>query len=114
MLEPKRRPVQLDPSTSPDTAGSGVSYVSVSASGFPEGNITAENVRVEISQGCHEAALASTSAVSVVSASSDSNLISFLLPSGLAPGQYFVSISDSEEGDANFESSNCSVVNIAQ
>jgi photosystem II stability/assembly factor-like uncharacterized protein len=114
MFGKKNRPVRLDPSTSPDTAGSGVSYVSVSASGFPEGNITAENVRVEISQGCHEAALASTSAVSVVSASSDSNLISFLLPSGLAPGQYFVSISDSEEGDANFESSNCSVVNIAQ
>jgi hypothetical protein len=36
------------------------------------------------------------------------------LPSGLAPGQYFVSISDSEEGDANFESSNCSAVNVAQ
>lgn len=41
-------------------------------------------------------------AVSIASGSPDSKLVSFLLPRGLAPGQYFVSISDPEEGDANF------------
>ena len=47
--------------------------------------------------------------------SDDAILCDFqLLPSGLDPGQYFISISDSTDGDANFESSNCSVVNVAQ
>ncbi len=114
MFGKKNRPVNLDPSTSPESAAAGVDYVSVTGSGFPDGNINPANVVVELAAECHGATSASTSAVSVVSASSDSNLISFLLPGELAPGQYYVSISDSEEGDANFESSNCSTVNVAQ
>lgn len=106
--------VELDGEASPGNAGAGANYVSVTGGNFPAGNIDPSNVVVDLSLRCHSAALAATSAVSVVSASVDSNLISFLLPGGLAPGQYFVSISDSEEGDANFESSNCSAVKVVQ
>jgi photosystem II stability/assembly factor-like uncharacterized protein len=110
--------VQLEGASSPDSAGDseggGMNYVSLTGSGFPEGDITPANVVVNLATECHGSAAATSSAVSVVSASSDSNLISFLLPSGLAPGQYFVSVSDFEEGDASFESSNCSAINIVQ
>jgi photosystem II stability/assembly factor-like uncharacterized protein len=106
--------VQLEGASPSDSVGGGMTYVSLTGSGFPEGNINPANVVVELAAECRGTAGASTSAVSVVSASSDRNLISFLLPGGLAPGQYFISISDSEEGDANFESSNCSEVNITQ
>ena len=114
-LNPQKKPgVKLDQSATPSTGASGVDYLSLTASGFPEGNINPINVVIELATECHEAASATTSAVSIVSGSGDSQLLSFLLPSGLAPGQYFVSISDSEEGDANFESSNCSVVSVVK
>ncbi len=110
----KKQQVKLDTSTSPEGGAADVNYVSVTGSGFPEGNIDPANVVVQLAADCHGAAYATTSAVSLVSGSGDSRLASFLLPSGLDPGQYFVSISDSEEGDANFESSNCSEVRVSQ
>jgi len=106
--------VKLGQLTSPESGGADVNYVSVTGWGFPEGNIIAGNVAVELAAECHGPASASTSAVSIVSGTGDSELLSFLLPGGLAPGQYFVSISDSQDGDANFESSNCSEVNVVQ
>ena len=114
-LNPQKKPgVKLNQSATPGTGAAGVDYLSLTASGFPEGNINPANVVVELATECHEAASATTLAVSIVSGSGDSQLMSFLLPSGLAPGRYFVSISDSEEGDANFESSNCSVVSVVE
>jgi len=110
---PKQQ-VKLEQSASPDSGAADVNYVSVAGSDFPAGDINAANVVVELASTCHGHASATTSAVSIVSGSGDSQLISFLLPAGLDPGQYFISISDSEEGDANFESSNCAVVNVVQ
>lgn len=110
---PKQQ-IQLEQSASPDSGVVDVNYVSLTGSGFPEGNINAANVVIELAGECHARAWATTSAVSIVSGSGDSQLVSFLLPAGLDPGQYFISISDSEEGDANFESSNCSEVTIVQ
>jgi hypothetical protein len=110
---PKQQ-IKLEQSASPDSGIAGVNYVSVSGSDFPDGDINANNVTVVLATECHGTASASTSAVSIVSGSGDSQLVSFLLPAGLDPGQYFISISDSEEGDANFESSNCSEVNVVQ
>jgi len=110
----QKKLVTLEELTSPESGAADVNYVSVTGSGFPDGNILAGNVAVELAAECHGPASASTSAVSMVSGSGDSELLSFLLPGGLAPGQYFVSISDSEDGEANFESSNCSEVNVSQ
>lgn len=69
---------------------------------------------VDLSADCKGAVSAITSASGVVSGDGASRLVSFLLPSGLEPGQYFISVSDSEDVDANFESSNCAVVNVVQ
>jgi hypothetical protein len=90
----------------------GEDYVSLAASKLPEGNIDPASVRIELATECHGIASTSATAVSIVSGSSGSELISFLLPSGLDRGQYYISISDYAEGDANFESSNCAVVNV--
>ena len=104
--------VDLGGSTSPESGTPGVTFVSVTTLGVPDGNVNPTNVIVELSTTCHEMPSATTFAVSVASGSDNSKFVSFLLPSGLTSGQYFVSISDSEEGDANFESSNCSAVNV--
>jgi len=106
--------VMLDLSTSPGSGAANLDYVSVEALSVPDGSISAANVRVALADKCHAAPLSTTSAASIVSGSGDSKLLSFLLPAGLTPGQYYVSISDSEEGDANFESSNCAVVNVVR
>jgi hypothetical protein len=114
IFAPAKKDVQLNESTSPGSGTSGVDYVSLFGSGFPDGNINPGNVVVDLATTCQGDASASSSAASVVNGSGDSKLLSFSLPGGLVPGQYFVSISDSAEGDANFESSNCSAVKVAQ
>jgi len=110
----KKSQVDQDTATSPDSGISGVNALSTIAHGIPAGNINAANIVISLSGHCQGEALAMTPALSIVSGSGDSKLISFLLPSGLDPGKYFISISDSEDGDANFESSNCAVVDVVQ
>ena len=110
----KKSGVKLDQSTSPGSGASGVNYLTLSGSGFPDGSISPDNVAVQLSTVCHGPASAITPAASLVSGSGDSRLVSFLLPAGLPPGNYFVSMSDSVEGDANFESGNCSEVSVSQ
>jgi photosystem II stability/assembly factor-like uncharacterized protein len=110
----KNQGVKLNQSTSPDSGAAGVNYLSVAGYGFSDGSIAPANVAVELATDCQGAVSATTSAVSVVSGSGDGKLLSFLLPDGLPPGKYFVSISDSADGDATFESSNCSEVTVVQ
>ncbi len=114
VMLPKRPGVQLDKPASPSSGVAGINYISLAASGFPDGGIRAENITVELARECRDAALTTTTAASIVSGSGESQLVSFLLPDGLSPGKYFVSISDSADGDANFESNNCSEVNVTQ
>jgi len=114
MLKKAGQDVKLGESTSPASGVAGASYLSLSASDFPEGNINPANVAIQLAVDCRGPELANVPAASVVSGSRDGKLVSFLLPDGLSPGNYFVSISDSTEGDANFESSNCSEVNVSQ
>jgi hypothetical protein len=104
--------VRLDGATVPNSGAAGASYVRVTGWGFPEGSINPGNVVVALATDCRDTASATTSATSVVSGLGDSRLVSFLLPEGLSPGSYFVSIRDSADGDASFESSNCSEVDV--
>lgn len=112
----KNQKVKLDQSTSAGTGISGVTSVSTTGSGFLNGNINPTNVVVTVAPECRGDAAATITATGVVSGDgdSDSKLISFLLPAGLDPGKYYISISDYADGDANFESSNCSVVDVVQ
>jgi FG-GAP repeat len=111
---PKKSDVKLDQSTSPGEGVAGANYISLTGAGFPDGSTNPANVVVQLSLDCQGPASAATAATGVVGSSGDSKLLSFLLPEGLFPGKYFVSISDSADGDANFESSNCSEVSVSQ
>jgi hypothetical protein len=113
-LVAKKPGVQLDQRTSPEDGAVGVNYLSVSGFGFQEGNINPANVVVQFAATCGETALVTATAVAAVSGSGDSRLVSFLIPAGLPPGKYFVSVSDSADGDAGFESGNCSEVDVSQ
>ena len=106
--------VELEESTSPSGGAADRTFVSITGSGFPEGGVNPANLVVEMANDCQGEAAGKTSAVSIVSGWGDSKMISFLLPGGLEPGKYFVSISDSAEGDANFGTSNCSSVTVVQ
>jgi photosystem II stability/assembly factor-like uncharacterized protein len=114
MLPPKKKGPTLEKLTSPGDGTAGVSYLSLTASDLPDGAIKAENISVAFARECGENASSFTSAVSIVSGAGGSQILSFQLPSGLVPGQYFLSISDWDEGDANFESTNCATVNVVQ
>lgn len=114
MLPAKKQGVTLDPSTTPSSGSAGMNYLSVGAAGFADGNINPANVVVTVATGCNGPVSTTAPAASIVSGSGDSKLLSFLLPSGLDPGQYFVSISDYAKGDAYFESSNCSAVTVVR
>ncbi len=116
VMVPPREQVQikLNLLAMPSYGSSGITHHSIEATGLPEGNINPANILVQLATECSGTASGGTSATSIVSGSGDIKLVSFQLPGGLEPGQYFVSISDSEEGDADFESSNCAVVNVVQ
>ncbi len=93
--------IRLESLTMPSDGAAGVTYVALSGSEFPEGNIDPTRVVIGLSTECHGFNLASTSAASIVSGDGDSKLMSFLLPSGLESGQYYISVSDYSDGDAN-------------
>ena len=106
--------IGLNESTTPDAGASGGSYLSVIGSQLPGGDISAKNTNIEFAADCQGEAVAMTSAISIVSGEGNSKLISFMLPSELNPGQYYISISDYADSDAKFESSNCSTVIVVQ
>lgn len=115
VIIPKKidKDLKLDQRTSPGNGTAGVSYLNVAGSGFPAGSINPANVVIYLATDCRGDASAKTSAVGIVGDGGDSKSVSFLLP-GLVPGNYFVSISDWAEDDANFESTNCSEVSVSQ
>lgn len=104
--------IELAPSATSATAIPGVTSLSINVSGLANGNVSPANVRVEVSSVCLDEALATTSATSIASGDGDSKFVSFVLPAGLDPGQYYISISDSKEGNAGFESANCAAVTL--
>jgi hypothetical protein len=114
MLRKQGQQLTLDQQTAPASGTAGISYVSIAGSGFPQGNFNPANVTIQLSTSCEATASVVTSAVGIVSDSGDRKLISFVLPSGLASGKYFVTVSDLEHGDASFESGNCAETNVSQ
>jgi photosystem II stability/assembly factor-like uncharacterized protein len=111
--DPKQK-VLLGPSGASNAGSAGITYISFAGSGIPDGNINPETVVIQIATNCNQGASAITYASSVVSGDGDSKLVSFMLPAGLDPGQYFISISDHADGDANYESLNCFVIEVVE
>ena len=98
--------------TTPDNGVAGVDNVNVIASGFPSGTITPANVIVSLSASCGGAVLATAPANSLQNVIGSVKRVNFKIPASLATGTYFVQISDSAAGDANFGSNNCSQVKV--
>jgi hypothetical protein len=104
--------VNLNTATSPSTGVAGVNNVNVTGSGFPAGTITPGNVQVTFSLSCGGAVAATTLANSVQTILGSVKRVNVTLPGGLASATYFVQISDSASGDANFTSADCSLVQV--
>jgi len=98
--------------TTPDNGVAGVDNVNIVASGFPAGTITPANVIASFSLTCGGAVVATAPGNSIVNVIGSVKRVNVSLPGALATGTYFVQISDSAAGDANFGSNNCSQVKV--
>jgi len=104
--------VNLANYTSPDNGTAGINNVNVTGSGFPAGTITPAKIVVTFATTCGGAAVATTNATSITTVVLSTKRVNVLLPGSLVAGDYAVKISDSAAGDANFTSSNCSLVHV--
>jgi hypothetical protein len=102
--------VKLKLWTSPSSGVSGQSSVNVSGTGFPAGNFSPANITVYLAKSCGGAVVASTPASSEIKILGTADRVHFLIPSGLATGLYFVTISDTT--DAFNSGSTCSKLNV--
>jgi hypothetical protein len=73
--------------------------------------VTPANIVVTLSDSCGGSPLAITLASSVTDIVGTSERVQFLIPP-LDPGVYYVTIGDLADGDANFASSNCSMLSV--
>jgi hypothetical protein len=103
--------IKLNVTTTPSSGLAGT-YLNIIGSGFPKGALNPANVKVDLAASCGGPPLATTGATSVVPIIGTSERVQFRIP-GLAPGRYYVAISDLAVGDANFSSSNCSMLTVA-
>jgi hypothetical protein len=105
--------VHLNVATSPSSGVAGVSNVNITGSSFPSGTITPANVMVSwAGPSCGDVPATSVPANSVITILGSVRRINVNIPAGLATGTWFVKVSDSAGGDANFSSSNCSQVSV--
>ena len=104
--------VKLNAFTSPSTGVAGIDFVNATGSGFPSGTITPADVTVTFALSCGGPTVAFTSAASVTHVLGTSYRVHFQLPGTLTTATYFVQVSDSTAGDANFTSTNCSQVAV--
>jgi hypothetical protein len=104
--------IKLNMTTSPSSGVTGTTYVNITGSGFPKGTVNPGNVIVDLAASCGAPPLGTTGATSVVPIIGTSDRVQFLIPP-LAPGLYYVSISDLADGDANFATGNCSTLTVA-
>jgi hypothetical protein len=107
--------VKLAAYTTPSSGVAGTTNVNITGSSFPAGTITPANVVVAWENTCGGSPVVTTAANSVKTIVGSEDRVNINVPgTGLAPGtnNYFVQISDSAGGDANFISSNCSEVQV--
>ena len=103
--------VKLNALTSPSSGSAGTSTVSVTGSGFPSGGISAANVMVSLATTCGGSGT-TTVASTVQTIIGTSDKIGFVIPSSLAAGSYFVSVSGTSVSSVSFSSGNCSTLQV--
>ena len=84
--------VKLNAVTSPSSGTAGTSTVNLSGTGFPSGSILPANVLVSVATTCGGAPT-SVAATTVQNIIGSSDKAGFVIPSSLAAGSYFVSVS---------------------
>lgn len=104
--------VKLNTWSAPSSGQSGLTFVSVTGSGFPSGTINPGSVTVFINTSCSTTGASTTVANQVTPVVGSSDRVQFEIPGSLATGTYFVSISGTTTGGTAFTSSNCSEVNV--
>jgi len=103
--------VTLTSSVVPGTQQAG-NYVYVTGSGYPSGTIPAANVSVFLAASCGGAAVATTTPSSFQLIVGSTERAQVLLPSSLAAGKFYVSVSGSTSTGTTFASTNCSTVTV--
>jgi len=103
--------VKLNAATVPSSGTAGTSTVNVTGTGFPSGAIPAANVMVSVSTSCGGSPT-STAATTVQNIIGSSDKVGFVIPSSLAAGSYFVSISGTSASSVSFSSGNCSALQV--
>jgi hypothetical protein len=105
--------VKLNTWTAPDNGVAGISDVNVTGSGFPAGPIPPGNVTLRFSLSCGGPAAATTAANSVKPIIGTSDRIDVTIPSTLATGTYFISLSGTNSLGTSFNSDGfCSQVKV--
>lgn len=103
--------VHLNSYTTPSSGTAGVSNVNITGSGFPTGTITPANVSISLATSCGGAGTPAL-AISVKPLIGTSDRIGFTVPSSLATGLYYISISGTTSTAMTFASSNCSAIQV--
>jgi len=109
--------------STPGSGVAGVSFLNITASGFPSGSINPANVTIRLAPTCPVGATgpvageADATATSVKPILGSSDRVSFQVPSTLlsgspiTPGTYFAQIADATDG---FAGENCSIVMVTR
>ena len=103
--------VKLSAVTSPSSGTAGTSTVNVSGTGFPSGAILPANVLVSLASTCGGSPT-STAASTVQNIIGSSDKVGFVIPSSLAAGSYFISVSGTSVSSVSFSSGNCSTLQV--
>jgi len=107
--------VKLNTFTTPSSGVAGTTNVNILGSMFPSGTITAANVNVAFETTCGGTPVVTVAANSIKKILGTEDRVNVSIPgTGLAPGtnNYFLQISDSTGGDADFTSTNCTEVQV--
>jgi hypothetical protein len=104
--------LKLPAFTTPSSGTAGITNVNVTASDVPSGTVTPADVVVSFATSCGGAAVMTEAANSFKTILGSTARVNLNIPTGLVTGNYFVTLSDSTAGDANFTSTDCSEVQV--
>jgi hypothetical protein len=107
--------VSLIAFTTPSSGVAGTTNVNITGSMFPSGTINAANITVAFETTCRGTPVVTEAANTIKKVLGTEDRVNVNIPgTGLAPGtnNYFLQISDSAAGDADFTSSNCTEVQV--
>jgi hypothetical protein len=106
--------VTLAAATSPSSGVAGVNNVNLTASNIPSGPVNPLNVKATFASTCGGAAIMTESSNSLRDILGSIYRVNINIPTGLATGNYFVTIADTTGGDAEFVTAtgSCSEVQV--